>query len=84
MQDDFGGTIHDYQPNTEEIVFAEKAFAAYSETPIYGRVDIVWDNDDKMAVSELELVDPEMWFRNYPPSADLLAEEIFKVASFKL
>lgn len=83
VQDDFGGTVHDYIPNQAEIAFAEKAFAACDEIPMYGRVDMVWDNDGEMAVSELELVDPEMWFRQNPNAAEQLADAIFLEVSRK-
>lgn len=76
VQDDFGGSVHDYTPSAEEIAFGEKAVAACPEMPIYARVDIVWDNDDKIALSEIELIEPEMWFRCYPKAADVMAEAI--------
>ncbi|BDS14527.1 ATP-grasp domain-containing protein [Aureispira anguillae] len=76
VQDDFGGSVEVYQPSKEEIEFAEKAVAACSEMPTYARVDMVWDNEDQMALSEIELIEPEMWFRNAPSAADELAEVI--------
>jgi hypothetical protein len=42
-------------------------------------VDILRDNNDQLAVSELELIEPELWFRFHPPAAQLLAEEIVKI-----
>jgi hypothetical protein len=41
------------------------------------------DNNDKPSLSELELIEPELWFRNYPKAAELLAEEIFNPISSK-
>lgn len=73
VQDDFGGTIHNYQPTANEIQFAENATKACPELPIYARVDIFTDNAGNLAVSELELIEPELWFRNYPKSAVFLA-----------
>ena len=34
------------------------------------------DNEDQLAVSELELIEPELWFRFYPEAAELLAKAI--------
>ena len=76
VQDDFGGTLHDYSPSPEEIVFAEKAVLACSELPLYARVDILRDNTGELAIMELEIIEPEMWFRRNPEAADILAKEI--------
>ena len=40
---------------------------------------IVYDNKNKPSLSELELIEPELWFRNCPKSAELLAMEIEKL-----
>lgn len=76
VQDDFGGTVHEYIPTQEEIEFAESAVAACDPMPLYARVDVIWDNEDQLALSEMELIEPEMWFRLHPPAADQLAEAI--------
>ncbi|MBA6155057.1 hypothetical protein H3Z83_00765 [Tenacibaculum sp. S7007] len=76
VQDDFGGTVHDYSPTQSEIEFAENAVKACKELPIYARVDVFMDNDNKLAIAELELIEPELWFRNYPKAADELAKGI--------
>lgn len=74
VQDDFGGTVHEYDPTQEEIDLAITAVKACETLPLYARVDIVNDNNGKPAVSELELVEPELWFRNNTESAKTLAE----------
>ncbi len=76
VQDDFGGTVHNYSPTSKEILFAEKAVKACIEFPIYARVDITTNNDGQLAIVELELIEPELWFRNYPKAANYLAEGI--------
>lgn len=76
VQDDFGGTVHEYIPTSEEIAFAEKAVAACSPHPHYARVDIIRDNDDQLAVIEMEMIEPELWFRLKPEAAEVLAESI--------
>ncbi|MDG2343718.1 MAG: hypothetical protein P8L23_03985 [Flavobacteriales bacterium] len=74
VQDDFGGTIQDYEPNQAMITFAQESIKNLSPTPVYARVDIIWDNNNKMAVSELELIEPELWFRNNPSAAVKIAK----------
>lgn len=76
VQDDFGGTIEDYTPTQSEIDLAVAAVEACETKPLYARVDIVDDNEGNPAVSELELVEPEMWFRNNEEAAELLAQHI--------
>ncbi len=72
---DFGGTVHHHEASDDEIEFALKAVEACPELPAYARVDIIRDNDGELAVSELELVEPELWFRLKPEAAGLLADE---------
>ena len=76
VQDDFGGTVHDYQASKEEIKFAEGVVALCNPIPVYARVDVILDNQKKLAISELELIEPELWFRNKPASADMYAEAV--------
>lgn len=76
VQDEHGGTVHDYEPTPEQRDLAERAMAACRPAPAYGRVDMVRDNDGRMAVIEVELIEPELWLRHHPPAADVLAEGI--------
>ena len=55
VQDDFGGSVHDYTPSLEEINFAENCVKACTELPMYARVDIFIDNDGKIALLNLNL-----------------------------
>ena len=81
VQDDFGGTVHKYEPTQAEIALAIAAVEACNPQPLYARVDIVDDNDGRPAISELELVEPELWFRRNEEAADKLAKEIKKSVS---
>ncbi|XOV68531.1 MAG: RimK family alpha-L-glutamate ligase [Fluviicola sp.] len=76
VQDDFGGTLHEYLPNQEEINFAEFALAQCPELPVYARVDVFWNNDDQLVLGELELIEPELWFRKCSTAADACAAAI--------
>ncbi|MBT4881715.1 MAG: hypothetical protein HON40_04110 [Flavobacteriales bacterium] len=80
VQDDHGGRVEKYTPTKEEIVFAENCLTASPYKPMYARVDIVYDNNDKPSLSELELIEPELWFRFFPEAAEKLAEEINKLS----
>lgn len=76
VQDDFGGSVKNYTPTETEINFAENTVKACNELPIYARVDAFTDNNGKLALAELELIEPELWFRNHPKSAEELAKGI--------
>ena len=78
VQDDFGGSVHDLEPTREQMELAERAMAACSPAPAYGRVDMVRGNDGRFAVMELELIEPELWLRHHPPAADAMADGIVK------
>lgn len=78
VQDDFGGTIHKYTPTDDEIAFGLEALKSCPEIPAYSRVDVITDNSGNPAISELELIEPELWFRLKPVSGKLLGEEVIK------
>lgn len=78
VQDDFGGTLHEYDPSSEEKTFAEEVAKACDPLPSYARVDVMWDNEGELAVSEVELIEPELWFRRNKEAAEKLAEVIAK------
>ena len=76
VQDDFGGSVSRYEAEEYEIGFAQKVMACCNPVPVYGRVDVIWDNNDELCVSELELIEPELWFRMYPEAAELMADAV--------
>jgi len=63
VQDDFSGTLDHYEASVSEIEFAQNAICIVDPIPTYGRVDVIWGNTDQMCVSELELIEPELWLR---------------------
>jgi len=76
VQDDHGGKVEIYQANYNEIKFAKNCINQCPSLPAYARVDIVYDNKNQISLSELELIEPELWFRNNPSSAAKLSEEL--------
>ena len=83
VQDDFGGSIAKYSPSEKMVKLAEKCTRILSPIPSYARVDIIWDNSGDLAVSELELIEPELWFRLNPNAAQKLAEHVDLILSEK-
>ena len=84
VQDDHGGTVVPHDMTQEERAFAERAMEAAEQImgqrnmgePLYARVDMVRDLSGGWAVSELEMVEPELWFRMCPDAAGVLARAI--------
>ncbi len=79
VQDDHGGSVHVHQAEPDQIEFAERVVQACPEHPLYARVDIFRDNDGNWALAELEIFEPELWFRLRPQAADDLARAIRKI-----
>ena len=79
VQSNFGGSVKLYEASDEEILFGEKVLSACPELPSYARVDIFIDNHGNIALSELELIEPELWYRLHPESANLHAKQLYKV-----
>lgn len=78
VQDDFGGTVHEYEADQAERALAESIAAKVKPLPAYARVDVLWDNQDKIALAELELIEPELWFREHHKAAEMLADGLLK------
>jgi len=76
VQDDFGGTVEIYNPTEEEIDFAVKTVTNCGKKTIYARVDVFYDNNNQLAIGELELIEPELWYRFQNSAADDLAKVI--------
>ena len=73
VQDDWGGTVHPHVPSAEETAFAEAAVRAVPFDVLYARVDAIRDNSGRLAIMELEMIEPELFFRFAPAAADVLA-----------
>ncbi|MFU8833525.1 MAG: ATP-grasp domain-containing protein, partial [Wenzhouxiangella sp.] len=75
VQDDHGGTVHVHAPSEDEVSVARRALAATPEPVTYARVDLV-GSDGGPLVMELELIEPELFFRHAPGAAGRLARSL--------
>lgn len=75
VQDDHGGTVHPHEPTAAEVAVAESAIAAVPGEVLYARVDLV-DSPTGPLVMELELIEPELFFRNSRAAAARLARGV--------
>ncbi len=80
VQDDFGGSDQLVTLSDDEVALARRCMAAVdaheNEPLLYGRVDFLFDDDGGLRLSELELVEPSLFFRHCPSAADALAEAL--------
>lgn len=79
VQDDHGGTVHSHSPDKEQVELARKAVEASGFDLAYGRVDMVAGPDGSPLLMELEIIEPELWLRFHPPSAEAFADGIKKM-----
>lgn len=65
-----------HEPTSDELGVARAALDAVGETLLYGRVDLVRDEDDQPMLAELEVTEPSLFFRFAPGSVERFAEAI--------
>jgi hypothetical protein len=68
-----GGTVESYAAAPAQIAWAESVLGAVAEPWTYARVDAVSDAAGPLLM-ELELLDPELFFKYQPAAAALLIE----------
>ena len=75
VQSDHGGRVEIHRPQGVEISLAEAAMQAAPLPCCYGRVDLV-ESADGPLIMELELIEPELFFRLEPRAADVLVDAV--------
>lgn len=73
VQDMYGGTIHAHEPSAAEYELASRALACVPAPTAYARVDLV-EFDDKPAVMEIELIEPELFLGVSAHAAERFAD----------
>jgi glutathione synthase/RimK-type ligase-like ATP-grasp enzyme len=76
VQSDFGGSTEKTELTMELRSISRQVVGAVQPTPTYARVDLVRQPSGSLLVLELELVEPELFFRLNPTSAEHLAAHI--------
>ncbi|MHC4954965.1 MAG: ATP-grasp domain-containing protein [Planctomycetota bacterium] len=74
VQEEFGGTIEAHEPDTAELALAARSLHGIDH--LYARVDLVRDASGAPALIELELIEPDLFLRNAPGSAERFAAAI--------
>jgi glutathione synthase/RimK-type ligase-like ATP-grasp enzyme len=78
VQSLWGGTAQREIPSAPERDLAELAMAQLEEPPLYARVDLVKDANGHPRLIELELIEPNLYLTEHPPTARALAAAIAK------
>ena len=73
VQDDYGASDRPATLSDAEQALAHGIMDQVEGECLYGRVDLLRDNDGRLKLTELELVEPSMFFRHCPAAADRLA-----------
>ncbi len=91
VQDDFGAKDEPYAPSAAERALAEQAMAAVPRCSgpgagavadaaplLYGRADFLWRDDGGCVLTELELVEPSLFFRHGHAAATALVTALLR------
>ena len=76
VQPHLGGTEVPCPPPEGSIELAQAALAAAPARAAYARVDMIRDGNGKMAVIELELIEPSLWLQHAPDRGDSFVQAI--------
>lgn len=76
VQKTWGGTSEPCEPTPAERNVAELAMGVLDGTPLHARVDLVASDTGAPLLIELELIEPDLFFRHEPDAARRLAEAI--------
>ncbi|HXG80493.1 MAG TPA: hypothetical protein VNJ05_01695 [Sphingomicrobium sp.] len=76
VQPHLGGTEVPCEPPAGAIKLAKAALAAAPAGAAYARVDMVRDNDGKLAIIELELIEPSLWLQHAPDGGESFVRAI--------
>ena len=63
MQEEFGADIRAIDPPAMLVDAGDKIMNLIKPKPVYARVDLVRDQDDRFLLMELELIEPSMYLR---------------------
>ena len=78
VQPHLGGTEVACEPPAGSIELAHAALAAAPAEAAYARVDMIRDGEGKLAVIELELIEPSLWLQHAPDQGASFVEAIRK------
>ena len=76
VQPHLGGSERSCAPPEGAVDLAISALAVAPAQAVYARGDIIRDNDGKLAIIELELIEPALWLQHAPDGGEGFASAI--------
>lgn len=78
VQDDYGATDEPWTPTIEELGLTDSIFNAVDVPMLYARIDLLRDDGGNLVLTELEVVEPSLFFRHHEPAASALAQVLLR------
>lgn len=76
VQPQYGGSVEVLEPAADAVALAEAALAAAPGEPLYARADMIRDDDGRLRLIELELIEPNLYLGHSPAAAEELARAL--------
>jgi hypothetical protein len=76
VQEEHGGLIERWEPDADAKSAAGAALAAIAERPLQARIDLVRMGDGGLALMELELIEPSLYFRMHEDAPGNFADAV--------
>lgn len=76
IQPQFGGIFSDFAPDAEAFGAAQAALDAAPDGLTYARVDLIRSADGRLALMELEAIEPDLYLDLTPGAADRFADAV--------
>ena len=76
VQDDFGGTDEPAELSATDLDSARRIVESVDAPWLYARVDFLTDYEGRLRLTELEMVEPSLFFRHCRQAADRLADAL--------
>ena len=64
--------------SAQERTLVDQVLKQFDVTPLYLRVDLTLNPSGKPWVMEVELIEPSLFFKQYPPALDLFVKALLK------
>ncbi|MAV50266.1 MAG: hypothetical protein CME93_04810 [Hyphomonadaceae bacterium] len=76
IQSTYGGYEVEISPSADDLADAQAIMATLAAQPLYARVDMIRENDGRLLLMELELIEPYLYPQQGPELGDRLARAI--------
>lgn len=82
VQEEHGGLITARQPDTDMLAISQRVFDAIGEPLLYARIDLVYLPSGELAVIEVELIEPSLYFGYDDRSASRFASALARMIDY--